>query len=73
MLAAEPLPIRSGRRPCEIVQIPWPAEQTLVARGCYEKDRADIDAGGLCGCQAPSWNENMKCFSNLAVNSENIS
>ncbi len=24
-------------------------------------------------CQVPSWNENMKCFSDLAINSENIS
>ena len=24
------------------------------------------------GCQAPSWNENMKCFLDLAINSENI-
>jgi post-segregation antitoxin (ccd killing protein) len=24
-------------------------------------------------CQAPSWNENMSCFSNVAINSENIS
>jgi hypothetical protein len=23
-------------------------------------------------CQAPSWNENMKCFLDLAINSENI-
>jgi hypothetical protein len=26
-----------------------------------------------CGCQEPSWNENMKVFSDLAINSENIS
>jgi hypothetical protein len=25
------------------------------------------------GCQAPSWNENMNCFSDSAINSENIS
>jgi branched-chain amino acid transport system ATP-binding protein len=25
------------------------------------------------GCQEPSWNENMKVFSGLAINSENIS
>jgi mono/diheme cytochrome c family protein len=25
------------------------------------------------GCQVPSWNENMNCFSDLAINSENIS
>ena len=24
-------------------------------------------------CQVPSWNENMNCFSDLAINSENIS
>jgi hypothetical protein len=29
------------------IQILWPAEQTLVARASCEKDRADIDAGGL--------------------------
>ena len=42
--AGEPLPIHSGS---EIIQILWRAEQTLVARACCEKDRADIDAGGL--------------------------
>jgi enamine deaminase RidA (YjgF/YER057c/UK114 family) len=47
MLAGEPLPIHSGRRSREIIQILWPAEQTLVARASCEKDRADIDAGGL--------------------------
>src|SRR5580704_9520886 len=47
MLAGEPLPIPSGRRSREIIQILWPAEQTLVARASCEKDRADIDAGGL--------------------------
>jgi hypothetical protein len=26
-------------------------EQTLVARACCEKDRADIDVGGLCDCR----------------------
>jgi hypothetical protein len=31
----------------EIIQILWPAEQTLAARASREKDRADIDAGGL--------------------------
>ena len=45
MLAGEPLPIHSGRRSREIIQILWPAEQTLVARASCEKDRADIDAG----------------------------
>jgi hypothetical protein len=47
MPAGEPLPIHSGRRSREIIQILWPAEQTLVARASCEKDRADIDAGGL--------------------------
>jgi hypothetical protein len=47
MLAGEPLPIPSGRRSREITQTLWPAEQTLVARASCEKDRADIDAGGL--------------------------
>ena len=47
MLAGEPLPIPSGRRSREIIQILWPAKQTLVARASCEKDRADIDAGGL--------------------------
>jgi hypothetical protein len=47
MLAGEALPIHSGRRSREIIQILWPAEQTLVARASCEKDRADIDAGGL--------------------------
>jgi hypothetical protein len=47
MLAGEPLPIPSGRRSREIIQILWPAEQTLVARASCEKDRADIHAGGL--------------------------
>ena len=47
MLAGEPLPIHSGRRSREIIQMLWPAEQTLVARASCEKDRADIDAGGL--------------------------
>jgi hypothetical protein len=47
MLAGEPLPIPSGKRSREIIQILWPAEQTLVARVSCEKDRADIDAGGL--------------------------
>jgi hypothetical protein len=28
---------------------------------------------GADGCQEPSWNENMKVFSGLAINSENIS
>ena len=42
--AGEPLPIQSGR---EIIQILWPAEQTLAARASRETDRADIDAGGL--------------------------
>jgi hypothetical protein len=51
MLAAEPLPIHSGRRSREIIPILGPAEQTLVARACCEKDRADIDAGGLRDCQ----------------------
>jgi hypothetical protein len=37
MLAGEPLPIHSGRRSREIIQILWPAEQTLVARACCEK------------------------------------
>jgi hypothetical protein len=46
-LAGEPLPIPSGKRSREIIQILWPAEQTLVARASCEKDRADIDAGGL--------------------------
>ena len=45
--AGEPLPIHSGTRSREIIQILWPAEQTLVARASCEKDRADIDAGGL--------------------------
>ena len=44
MLAGEPLPIHNGS---EIIQILWPAERTLVARASCEKDRADIDAGGL--------------------------
>ena len=44
MPAGEPLPIYSGS---EIIQILWPAEQTLVARASCENDRADIDAGGL--------------------------
>jgi hypothetical protein len=30
-----------------MIQILWPAKQTLVARASCEKDRADIDAGGL--------------------------
>ena len=47
MPAGEPLPIHSGRRSREIIQILWPAEQTLVARASCEKDRADTDAGGL--------------------------
>jgi hypothetical protein len=47
MLAGKPLPIHSARRSREIIQILWPAEQTLVARASCEKDRADIDAGGL--------------------------
>ena len=47
MLAGEALPIDSARRSREIIQILWPAEQTLVARASCEKDRADIDAGGL--------------------------
>jgi hypothetical protein len=47
MLAGEALPIDSARRSREIIQILWPAEQTLVARAPCEKDRADIDAGGL--------------------------
>jgi hypothetical protein len=51
MLAAEPLPIHSGRRSREIIPILGPAEQTLVARACCEKDRADIDAGGLRDCR----------------------
>ena len=41
------LPIHSGDRSREIIQILWPAEQTLVARASCEKVRADIDAGGL--------------------------
>ena len=48
MLAGEPLPIHSGTCSREIIQILWPAEQTLVDRACCEKDRADFDAGGLC-------------------------
>ena len=44
MPAGEPLPIHNGS---EIIQILWPAKQTLVARACCEKDRADTDAGGL--------------------------
>jgi hypothetical protein len=47
MLAGEALPIDSARRSREIIQILWPAEQTLVARASCEKDRADIDADGL--------------------------
>jgi hypothetical protein len=33
-----------------------------------------IVANGSTGsrCQVPSWNENMKCFLDLAINSENI-
>jgi hypothetical protein len=45
--AGEPLPIHSGTRSREITQILWRAEQTLVARASCEKDRADIDAGGI--------------------------
>jgi hypothetical protein len=44
MPADEPLPIHSGRRSREIMQILWLAEQTLVVRASCEKDRADIDA-----------------------------
>jgi hypothetical protein len=47
MPAGEPLPIQSGRRSREIIQILWPAEQTLAARASCEKDRANIDAGGF--------------------------
>jgi hypothetical protein len=39
--AGEPLPIHSGRRSREIIQMLWPAEQTLVARASCEKDRAE--------------------------------
>src|SRR3984885_1584363 len=39
--------IHSGTRSREIIQILWPAEQTLVARASCEKDRADTDAGGF--------------------------
>ena len=46
MLAGEALPVDSARRSRQIIQILWPAEQTLVARASREKDRADIDAGG---------------------------
>jgi hypothetical protein len=34
------------------MQILWPAGQGLVARECCEKDRADIDASGLCDRQS---------------------
>ena len=44
MPAGEQLPIHSGS---EIIQILWPTKQTLVAHASCEKDRADIDAGGL--------------------------
>ena len=47
MLAGEALPIDCAKRSREIIQILWPAEQTLVARASCEKDRADIDADGL--------------------------
>ena len=49
----------------------------IGATGVKEFDRALIDlddldrVGGVC--QEPSWNENMKVFSGLAINSENIS
>jgi cyclohexadienyl dehydratase len=33
---------------------------------------AAIDQPEVHVCQAPSWNENMKCFLDLAINSENI-
>src|SRR5277367_3586156 len=45
--AGEPLPIHSGGRSREVIQILWPAEQTLVTPASCETDRADIDAGGL--------------------------
>jgi branched-chain amino acid transport system substrate-binding protein len=37
----------------------WPTIMRLYARDDNQ-------------CQAPSWNENMKCFLDLAINSENI-
>jgi hypothetical protein len=31
-----------------------------------------LDREASWRCQAPSWNENMKCFLDLVINSENI-
>ena len=36
------------------IQTRWPAKQMLVARACCEKDRADIDASGLCDRRSAS-------------------
>ena len=63
-------------------------DDVLVARGLRARKGAPetFDVGGLLhmlgrlqrneedeiACQAPSWNENMKCFLDLAINSENI-
>src|ERR1700678_2101211 len=42
--------------------------QPGIAIGQHRRWRSGADPG----CQAPSWNENMKCFLELAINSENI-
>jgi hypothetical protein len=34
---------------------------------------ASAGARSGAACQVPSWNENMNCFSNVAIKSENIS
>ena len=47
-----------------------PAAREIAAEECVEHSKAG--AGGEQRCQEPSWNENTKIFSDLAINSENI-
>jgi hypothetical protein len=75
-------PSRQFRQPQRLWDDATRHAPSLGCSNCLDRDRCGgvhtdagiLDCRDLCTCcQAPSWNENMNCFSDLAINSENIS
>jgi hypothetical protein len=49
------------------------ARQAMLSLSLMRLSDARQERLMAADCQTPSWNENMKCFWDLAINSENIS